>query len=43
MVATNADLADMIRRPEDSTEGPATADLSQAPTHNPIFETGDDK
>jgi acetolactate synthase-1/2/3 large subunit len=43
MVPTNADLADMIRRPEDSTEGPATADLSQAPTHNPIFETGDDE
>lgn len=39
MVPAGADLADMIRRPEGSTEGPAEATLS----HNPIYETGADK
>jgi hypothetical protein len=29
----------MIRRPDDSMDGPAVADLS----HNPIYETGADK
>jgi acetolactate synthase-1/2/3 large subunit len=39
MVPTGADLDDMIRRPDDSMEGPAEAVLS----HNPIYETGADK
>ncbi len=39
MVPTGANLEDMIRRPEDSMSGPATADVNK----NPIFETGDDK
>ena len=39
MVPTGADLDDMIRRPEDSMDGPAEADMSK----NPIFETGKDQ
>jgi acetolactate synthase-1/2/3 large subunit len=39
MVPAGADLDDMIRRPDDSMDGPAVADLS----HNPIYETGADK
>jgi acetolactate synthase-1/2/3 large subunit len=39
MVPAGADLADMIRRPDGSTNGPAEA----ASSHNPIYETGADK
>lgn len=39
MVPTGADLDDMIRRPNGSTEGPAEADMSK----NPIYETGADE
>lgn len=39
MVATGADLDDMIRRPDDSMDGPAQTHLG----HNPIYETGADK
>jgi acetolactate synthase-1/2/3 large subunit len=38
MVPSGADLDDMIRRPKDSMDGPAEADVKK----NPIYETGAD-